>query len=341
MNSKDIDLLNVILIVVSLYAAFHVPFGLFIFSYVFFGPLHYLTEINWLKEKKYFMEQTNWAYLFIAFAFILTVPFLIQLNVFKTIIPEQASKEIGSSFEKISVDLYLLALLAAIGFIFIKNTLRLVLFLIIGGAIALLTLHYFSMAALSVAIFVPTLVHVYVFTTLFMIYGTLKNRSTPGIINIILMLMVPFIIFMNKINPTEYYGLSDYTQNSYIQSTFGALNLAIAKWFIPIEGTNFNFLSELGIKIQIFVAFAYTYHYLNWFSKTSIIRWDKAMTKSKIVTILSIWVISIAVYLYSFKMGFILLSFISITHVLLEFPLNITTIKELLKRIPLPLPSKN
>lgn len=169
----------------------------------------------------------------------------------------------------------------------------------------------------------------------------IKNKTTPGIISIILMLMVPLIIIFSKINPEEYNGLSDYTQTSYIDSTFGGLNLEIAKWFIPIKGSDFNFLSVLGIKIQIFVAFAYTYHYLNWFSKTSIIRWDKTMTKSKIITILAIWGISVCIYLVNFKIGYIILIFLSLIHVLLEFPLNVTTIKVLLNKLNVPLFSKN
>ena len=341
MNSKDIDILNIILILVSLYVAFHVPFGLFIFSYVFLGPLHYLTEINWLKEKKYFIEKANWSYLFIFFAFLLAIPFIMKLSVFDELMKNESIKKYYSILDKFSDEIYLLALICTVGLLYFKKKIQLVFFILISGTIALFSLNHFTTAALSIAIFIPTLIHVYVFTLLFMIYGSLKNKTTPGIISIVLMFMVPFIILVSKINPTEYYGLSDYTQTSYIDSTFGALNLEIAKWFVPIKGSDFNFLSVLGIKIQIFVAFAYTYHYLNWFSKTSIIRWDKAMTKSKIITILTIWVISISIYLYSFKIGYIILIFLSLIHVLLEFPLNITTIRELLRKINAPLFSKN
>jgi hypothetical protein len=59
MNTKDIDLINVLLIIISLALAFNVPFGLFIFSYVLLGPLHYLTEINWLREKSYFVKSNG------------------------------------------------------------------------------------------------------------------------------------------------------------------------------------------------------------------------------------------------------------------------------------------
>ncbi len=341
MNSKDVDILNVILIVISLYAAFHIPFGLFIFSYVVLGPLHYLTEINWLKEKEYFLGKANWSYLFILFAFFLALPFILKLPLFDTFMKNESIQKYYAFLNNTSDEIYLIALIVTIGLLYFKNKNHLILFIVISSIIAVFSLNHFTSTAMSIAIFIPTLIHVYVFTTLFMIYGMIKNKTTPGIISIILMLMVPLIIIFSKINPEEYNGLSDYTQTSYIDSTFGGLNLEIAKWFIPIKGSDFNFLSVLGIKIQIFVAFAYTYHYLNWFSKTSIIRWDKTMTKSKIITILAIWGISVCIYLVNFKIGYIILIFLSLIHVLLEFPLNVTTIKVLLNKLNVPLFSKN
>ena len=70
-----------------------------------------------------------------------------------------------------------------------------------------------------------------------------------------------------------------------------------------------------------FIAFAYTYHYLNWFSKTSIIRWHQ-MGGRRLVIIGALWLASVGLYLYDFKLGFKVLFYLSITHVYLEFPLN-------------------
>jgi hypothetical protein len=212
---------------------------------------------------------------------------------------------------------------------------------LISGTIAVIALNFFTTAALAIAIFVPTLIHVYVFTLLFMLYGNTKSKTKPGTISVILMLSVPFIIIASKINPIDYQQVSDYTKTTYMASNFKFLNLEVSKWFLTDQSEKFAILSVIGIKIQIFVAFAYTYHYLNWFSKTSIVRWYKAMNKSKIITILTIWMCSVALYLYNFKIGFIVLSFISIIHVLLEFPLNITTIRELVKKVSVPLFSRS
>jgi hypothetical protein len=165
-----------------------------------------------------------------------------------------------------------------------------------------------------------------------MIYGNIKNKTTPGLISILLMFVVPLIIYLSKIDPIEYQTISDYTRNSFIDSNFGFVSKAIASWFSPVS-EKYQLLSVVGIKIQIFIAFAYTYHYLNWFSKTSIIRWDKGISTTKLKTILAIWLISVSIYLYNFKVGFVLLSSLSILHVVLEFPLNAITIKDLFYRI--------
>jgi hypothetical protein len=85
--------------------------------------------------------------------------------------------------------------------------------------------------------------------------------------------------------------------------------------------------------VQRFIAFAYTYHYLNWYSKTEIIKWHKVPLKWLVVSV-AIWMASIALYIYDFRTGLVALFFLSLLHVFLEFPLNfrsIVGIKEELK----------
>ncbi len=76
-----------------------------------------------------------------------------------------------------------------------------------------------------------------------------------------------------------------------------------------------------GIGVMRFIAFAYTYHYLNWFSKTSIIRWHE-VTRLRGFGIVAVWLAGIALYLYSYRVGFAVFYLLSATHVMLEFPLN-------------------
>jgi len=333
MNSKETDILNVILIIVSLALAFNLPFELFLFSYAFLGPLHYLTEINWLKEKNYFLKETKWVWLFVAMAFLVSLPLF--LNVLsKTPLGTLPGYKTVFQFMKKSIDeIIMISLLMAIGLIYFKKTKHLLLFSIIAVAITLLTLNYFPAMALAMAIFVPTIIHVYLFTLLFMVYGTLNSRSTPGVIAIVLLMLVPFIIMISNVNLTDYFPLKEKTVSSFNGSNFGTLTVNLSRLFTSKQDGAFNFMSVLAIKAQIFIAFAYTYHYLNWFSKTSIIGWNKNLSKTKTYTILAIWAVSVALYLYNYKIGFIALLLLSLIHVFLEFPLNVTSMKGIVAKI--------
>lgn len=333
MNAKEIDIVNIILIIVSLTLAINLPFQLFLFSYAFLGPLHYATEINWLKEKNYFLKETKWIALFILCSLLVALPMFLRLN-----LPGQINKmnwaiTMADVLSKFSDEILLMAIVTTIGLIYFKKMVHLVLFLIPALLATYFFLNYFPDFALFIAIFVPTLIHVYLFTLLFMIYGTLNSKSKAGFIAIVLVIAAPFIIMMCKVNPAEYLPLKESVVSSYNSTSFGFLNYGVAKFLLPAQHANAGMLSAIGIKIQIFVAFAYTYHYLNWFSKTSIIGWNKNLSKSKLIAITSIWILSIILYLYNYKVGFIALLFLSLVHVFLEFPLNITSIKGIFAKV--------
>ncbi len=333
MNTKETDIANVILIVISLALAFSLPFQLFLFSYAFLGPLHYLTEINWLKEKNYFLKETKWVGLFVLMAFLVTIPFFLRLHLPGGINKVPFVKSVADFLTKSGDEITMMAVVIALGLIYFKAKKHLLLFLVPALTLTCLALNYFPDFALALAIFVPTIVHVYLFTLLFMIYGTINSKSTPGIIAIVLVVLVPFIIMVSKVNPTDYFPLKESVVNSYNSTSFGILNYGIAKFLLPIPVADAGFLSVIGIKIQIFIAFAYTYHYLNWFSKTSIIGWNKNLSRTKTLSILAIWAVSVALYLYSFKIGFLALLLLSLVHVFLEFPLNVTSIKGIVAKV--------
>ena len=72
----------------------------------------------------------------------------------------------------------------------------------------------------------------------------------------------------------------------------------------------------------------YTYHYLNWFIKVEVIRWAD-VPKKRLAAIAALSVASTAFYFYDYELGFAYLLALSLTHVLLEFPLNNVSIREL------------
>jgi hypothetical protein len=65
----------------------------------------------------------------------------------------------------------------------------------------------------------------------------------------------------------------------------------------------------------------YTYHYLNWFSKTSIIGWHE-ISRVRMVGIIVLWILAVGIYFVDYRIGFAVLLTLSLGHVILEFPLN-------------------
>jgi hypothetical protein len=101
------------------------------------------------------------------------------------------------------------------------------------------------------------------------------------------------------------------------------------KMAIPINTKDYYwasvFFSTYGIMLMRFFAFAYLYHYLNWFSKTEVIRWHK-VPKIRLIVIVILWLFACGLYAYNYALGLSFLFFLSFSHVLLEFPLNMVSI---------------
>lgn len=315
MKTNTIHHLNTILILVSCLISYVIPFELFLFSYGILGPLHYLTEIGWLHKKQYF---TKGKYDFIFL--IITCLILVYWNYNPPEIKHHGWV----------ADIILLSLLVSIGLVFIKDWLyRFILFFIslIFISVANNSSYYFTW----IAIFLPTIIHVFVFTWLFMIYGVLKEKSWAGLISIITLIGCGVLIF--TFQPAGLgYTVSSYVQNSY--AMFSELNFRLINTFHLGNLTEVSqvFTTNIGFVMMRFIAFAYTYHYLNWFSKTSVIKWHLVPKKTLIVTLL-IWLISISLYIYDYNLGLKVLFLLSFLHVFLEFPLNIVSITGIGKEI--------
>src|SRR5262245_28678727 len=66
MNSVKLDLLNIGLMLVALGLACSRPYEVFLLAYAFVGPLHYLTEISWLHDRRNFCARRADAVLLVA-----------------------------------------------------------------------------------------------------------------------------------------------------------------------------------------------------------------------------------------------------------------------------------
>lgn len=300
-----------------------VPFELFLFSYAIFGPLHYLTEISWLHDKQYFTKRKYDYVVLILIALLLSLIFL--NNVYKIV-------EIDAPIT-ITSTLTWIALMLAILFVMVKNTAYRILGMI--AIVATVKISKTDTAVVYMAIFLPTLIHVYVFTGLFMLYGALKSKSRMGLMAVLAFILCP-ILLMNVFPNQTFFQITDYGKAAYVGKRdigFTSVNMEMLRRFFEftVQGAslaevkskwlNAVFYSPQGIAIARLIAFAYTYHYLNWFSKTKVIQWHK-VPKVRFVTVIAIWLLSVSLYIFDYTLGLIWLFFLSLMHVLLELPLN-------------------
>ncbi len=307
MNATRINYINTALIILSCAVAFVIPFELFLFSYAVLGPLHYLTEIGWLHKKNYF---TKGKYDFI---------FLIVLCLALFIFPALAHLGSGSTF---AADLLAFAVFMSLFFVLVKDQ----LYRVALAALALLVLTVINKPPaylIWLGVFLPTIIHVFVFTLAFMLFGALKEKSFSGFLSIGVLIVCAASFFIVRPEGLRY-TVSAYVQQSYFQ--FELLNFSLINAFHldVLSKTSEIFSNNAGFVVMRFIAFAYTYHYLNWFSKTSVIQWHKVPRASLLLTIV-IWLLSMALYAYNYNLGMLALLFLSLLHVFLELPLNVVS----------------
>ncbi len=298
---RNLDSINIALMIVSCLVAYILPFELVLFSYAFLGPAHYLTQISWMHDRKYFIERRG---VFLCGAL---VSFLICSLVF---------------FSSLQNDLYIYALYAlalsgAGAFVFSKSAGQ--FFAMLGAAfLCLIGLQALIPDMITAAVLLlPTVVHIYIFTGAFILLGALKSKSAAGFLSFCVFVMCGGVFFF--IEPHDTIFLPEYVAN----------NIGIFENVANYLADVFSFGGWIeGHAMLGFLSFAYTYHYLNWFSKVEIIKWHD-ISRARLMAIAALYVLSISLYIYDYRIGFFALLFLSLLHVILEFPLNILTFKKL------------
>ncbi len=342
MSLPAVNLLNTGLMLGSAAVAFVLPFELFLLAYAVLGPLHYLTQIAWMRQRQYFAQQRHdWLPLAVIGA-VVTALAMLQLR--------DAS---WKSLAAWSPELMLWALAWALLTTVTKDrVLR-----VAGGVVAaagLLLLHdqsshEQSATTLFAMLYLPTLVHVFVFTGLFVLYGTLKGRSGTGWLSLGVFLGCGAATLLLPVGSLGYEA-SAYAHEAYAgtigqmharflnTSWLGAMAMpggASGGMFAPFASVAAMLQNDVSVQLGRFIAFAYTYHYLNWFSKTSVIRWHH-VPRVQLVAAVVVWLLSVALYFVDYEWGLRWLFLLSLLHVVLEFPLDWKTLfaipRELLPR---------
>lgn len=362
MSVDQINYINIGLMIVSAICAFIKPFETFLFVYAFLGPLHYLTEISWLHDKQYFTKRKYDYLLLLGIGVLLT---LMNFGYFHL-----ADEEQDRTFQTYGFTAFILiAFGSALIFVTTKAIGRRFLYFIAVVVVSIMVVKS-EMVENIFGSFLPTLIHVFIFTGLFILVGALKGRNLSGILSLVVFIAIAFSFFY--IHPDK----SSYKVDSYVTNSYGVMRPAVnegiyyhydkkdkwtpvtdsltgdvtlvptSKGFISLNNTireifnlhkfgkpntdeatfvaninKFFYSNPTMLAIMMFIAFAYMYHYLNWFSKTSVIQWH-AIPRFRFVIIFLLWFASIGLYMYDYAVGLDWLFFLSFTHVLLEFPLN-------------------
>ena len=256
--------------VLSCLGAFAFPFELFLFSYAVLGPLHYLTEISWLHDRRYFAGEARPGRTERAERWWLVLVVLTAAVMFYGLLSEKfALRAIPASWE---IALFYLVFLTAAMLLVVKR--KLGAGALLAAAVLLLLLlgrtPYYGLIALLLI----TIVHVFVFTAAFVLLGALKGRSRSGVLSLVVLVAcaASFFVYVPPALPAT---VGDYVRHSY--GAFQAVNASLIRLFNLGSGRTLSEIydSTAGLIVMRLIAFAYTYHYLNWFSKTSIIKWHE------------------------------------------------------------------
>ena len=168
-----------------------------------------------------------------------------------------------------------------------------------------------------VGILIPTLIHVSLFTLVFMTLGAIKAKSRVQAALVIVYLVAIAAILLAP--PTAEIRIASFAKAA--QDYFGNVGPALSRLF-GIPGL------QLDVRLTSLLAFAYTYHYLNWFIKADVIRWAD-IPRSRLALVIAASAASTALYFYDYAFGFTFLLALSLVHILLEFPLDSLALRQL------------
>lgn len=288
------DAIHLGLMLLAFAASYLVPFELLLLAYVVLGPAHYFTEISWLHDRSYYLPHRGIA---AVLAIIAVIAALID----------------NASWFGLAMwgALVVCAMLAA-------TTSAIESMLLFMVAIVLSAIMYSSGSSLAViGILIPTLIHVSLFTLVFMVLGAHRSGSRVQAALVVVYLLAVATILL--LPPTAEIRISSFARVG--QDYFGNVGPALGRLF-GVSGL------VLDTRLTSLLAFVYTYHYLNWFIKADVIRWTE-VPRARLAAMAAASAASTALYFYDYAFGFTFLLALSLIHILLEFPLDSLALRQL------------
>jgi len=291
---RPTDVVHLGLMLLAFGVTYLVPFELLLLSYVILGPAHYFTEISWLHDRKYFLPHRSVA---LGLAFIAVVAAIIDN---------------ASWFGFVMWGAFVVCALFAATTTAAQGSVLLMI------AVALTAIMYANGSSLAVlGILLPTLVHVSLFTLVFMTLGAYRSGSKAQALLIVVYLAAIGMILM--VPPSASTQIPAFAEAG--QAYFGNVAPALGRLLGIPDLT-------LDPRLTSLLAFVYTYHYLNWFIKADVIRWTE-IPRSRLALVGAASAMSTALYFYDYAFGFTILLALSLVHIVLEFPLNSLALRQL------------
>lgn len=270
------------------------PFELFVLSYAVLGPAHYLTEISWLHDRNYFLPDRTIAAVLCVVAFcamFIADPFWLGVIV---------------SFSFVAC-----AILA------IAPTQRRIWACLAVAGICFVFLGQLDAPFRIAWILLPTLIHVSLFTLLFMALGAYRSKSAVQFALIAIYLAAIALLLVVPPSGTT------------VIPKLGAIGKEYFGDIAPALGSVFGMPNlKFDARITGLLSFVYTYHYLNWFLKADVIRWT-AVPRPRLFGIAMLSLCATGLYFFNYAYGFMVFLLLSLIHVLLEFPLNSLCMRQL------------
>ncbi len=163
----------------------------------------------------------------------------------------------------------------------------------------------------------PTLIHVSVFTLVFMTLGAYRSGSRSQMALVAVYLAAVALILLVPPGPIP--RSVPLAQIGY--HYFGGVAPALGQ-VLHVPNLSFDSRST-GL-----LSFVYTYHYLNWFIKADVIGWRR-IPAGRLSAIVVLSAAATGLYFYDYAKGFTVLLALSLLHVVLEFPLNTLSMRQL------------
>lgn len=222
------DAIHLGLMLAALGLTYLVPFELLLLSYVVLGPAHYFTEISWLHDRKYFLPHRS-------------VPIVLAIIAVIAALIDNASW-----FGLVMWLAFVVCALLAAATTALQAT---ALAIAAIWLTAVMAMNGLSLAVLGILL--PTLIHVSLFTLVFMMLGAIRSGSKTQAILVLFYLAAIMLLLAAPPSASTQIPAFAKVGHEYFGNVAPALGrlLGIADL-------------KLDTRLTSLLAFVYSYHYL-------------------------------------------------------------------------------